>query len=404
MAPQLFQVILTSQIAENGSLLPLGVGQFSYVHSTKPLFENPLNFFDNLRPGSNYMQSGCQHWKRTGRSATAGSEQPKLIADTNSVTNHPYPWNTSQYTETMTTYTKTLVQLLNRFRILTPSVLTMLTCQCGDLYIIHNSGLTVFKRCWQWLFLGHISLGMWPVLVSDQWCPDITPPQCLAVSARSPDFKVSARGVHKSPTWIGSHLPFQEVANLANLEWWWKQHVELFPTNRWKHNTPSNKFSTSKALAVSRSSKDQTASGDSPGKWSSPVHPVKPLKNVSSSQQSNSVVSSKSHTKNLHQKNLNRWNLSNKLEKEKTHHTMKCLGSKGGRFNINQQFSKWWPVYQTCNQRPNLQPLRPTTSLSQKVVQMLNHQVIDVVVHHQDGGISHLLGRYRSWEGSFEVL
>lgn len=145
MAPQLFQVILTSQIAENGSLLPLGVGQFSYVNSTKPLFENPLNFFDNLRRGSNYMQSGCQHWKRTGRSATAGSEQPKLIADTNSVTNHPYPRNTSQYTETMTTYTKTLVQLLNRFRILTPSVLKF---QCGDLYIIHNSGLTVFKPSW----------------------------------------------------------------------------------------------------------------------------------------------------------------------------------------------------------------------------------------------------------------
>ena len=105
---------------------------------------------------------------------------------------------------------------------------------------------------------------------------------------------------------------------------------------------------------------------------------------MSPAKQSNSVVILPRHTKNLHQKNLNRWNLSNKLEKEKTHHTMKCLGSKGGRFNINQQFSKWWPVNQTCNQRP-------TTSLSQKVIQMLNHQVIDVVVHHQDSGISHLL-------------
>ena len=133
--PKLFQVILTSQM----------VGQFSSTFNEASIWK-PLNFFDNLRRGLNYMQSGCQHWKRTGRSATAGSEQPKLIADTSSVTNHPYPWDKSQYTETMTTYTKTLVQLLNRFRKLN----------------LHHTKfrpycLTVFKPCWWGFFSAHFT-------------------------------------------------------------------------------------------------------------------------------------------------------------------------------------------------------------------------------------------------------
>ena len=55
--------------------------------------------------------------------------------------------------------------LLNRFRILTPFVLTF---QCGDLYIITQFRPYCFKAMLAMAILEHISLGMRPVLVSDQ--------------------------------------------------------------------------------------------------------------------------------------------------------------------------------------------------------------------------------------------
>lgn len=169
----------------------------------------------------------------------------------------------------MTTYTKTLVQLLNHFRILTPSVLTF---QCGDLYIIHKSRQFCFKPCWQWLFLEHISLGSATstgVRSMMSWHNS---------SAVSRSFRAKS-WFSKFPRWTNyqlgsSHLPLKKCRTWRMM----KTTCSTFSTNRWTHNTPSNKCSTLKALAVSRSSKDQTASGDSPGNWSSPVHPVKPLK------------------------------------------------------------------------------------------------------------------------------